>query len=220
MKRETRWLVKIIVTTASCPAWAVSLAPTGPAQPLPEPGVATVSLPLAENLAAGSAALVPLMAAESQSSEASSLDTAPTGGGDLGKPVDDLSFLALAADRGRRELGAAHEALAQLDDPELKRIAAALVRDHDATNAQMEKLAAAKHWPLPDVPPRPAPPAGTAQADFDALWTDETISAHERLAALYAAQAQGGEDLDVRRFARDTLPVLQRHLAELRRLQK
>jgi hypothetical protein len=46
------------------------------------------------------------------------------------------------------------------------------------------------------------------------------ISAHERSLALYSAQAQGGEDQDLRRYARDTLPIIRHHLAELRRLQK
>jgi len=38
--------------------------------------------------------------------------------------------------------------------------------------------------------------------------------------ALYRAQAQGGEDKDLRQYARDTLPTIEHHLAELRSLQK
>ena len=41
-----------------------------------------------------------------------------------------------------------------------------------------------------------------------------------RIAALYSAQAQGGEDPDLRKYARETLSTIQKHLAELRRLQK
>jgi putative membrane protein len=46
------------------------------------------------------------------------------------------------------------------------------------------------------------------------------ISAHVRSLALYSAQARDGEDKDLREYARDTLPTLRHHLAELRRLQK
>jgi putative membrane protein len=210
---------------ATAPAWAVSLATTGPAQPLPDQGVASVSLPFAENLVAGSTSLVPLMAVDLPAQEVSAIDTtAPAGGGlaggDIGKPVDDISFLALATDGGRKELGAAHDALTQLKDPELRRVAEALVKDHADANARMSKIAESKSWPLPGELRRTAPPAGTATADFDTLWTDEMIFAHERLAALYGAQAQGGEDQELRRYARDTLPTIQHHLAELRRLQK
>jgi putative membrane protein len=64
------------------------------------------------------------------------------------------------------------------------------------------------------------PPSGTASSDFDAGWTAEMIAGHERSAALYRAQAQNGEDKDLRNYARETLPTIERHLAELRRLQK
>ena len=46
------------------------------------------------------------------------------------------------------------------------------------------------------------------------------IAGHERSVALYRAQAKAGEDQDLRKFARDTLPTIEQHLAELKRLQK
>lgn len=219
MKRLTGWMwVMAMLATSS--AGAVSLATTGPAQPLPDQGMATVSLPIAENLVAGSASLMPLMAADLPQ-EVRAFDTsAAAGGGDIGKPIDDISFLALAFDGGRKELGAARDAVTQLQDPELRRLAEALIKDHADANTRMARIADDKRWPLPGELRRAAPPAGTATSDFDALWTDEMISDHERLAVLYGAQAQGGEDQELRRYARDTLPTIQQHLAELRRLQK
>ncbi|HUQ11097.1 MAG TPA: DUF4142 domain-containing protein [Steroidobacteraceae bacterium] len=228
MKRVTRWVTGTIVSgalLATCPALAVSLATTGPAQPLPDPVAAMVSLPIAENLAenltAGSSALVPLAAADLPASQSSTVDASqPTGGGDLGKPIDDISFLAIATERAREDLSAAHQALAQLSDPDLKRVAEALVRDHADATARMARIAEEKRWPLPALQGAAAPPSGTASADFDAIWTEEMISTQEHAVALYSAQAQGGEDQDLRRYARETLPTIQSHLAELRRLQK
>ena len=46
------------------------------------------------------------------------------------------------------------------------------------------------------------------------------IAGHERSVALYRAQAQGGEDQDLRKYAHDTLPTIEHHLEELRRMQK
>lgn len=225
MKRTTRWLVtgSIAATMAAvmAPAMAVSLAATGPAQPRPDPGLAPVSMPVAENLTAGSAALVPLVAPEMPATEMSAIDAgAPTGGGDIGKPIDDISFLARATESGRKDMSAARDALALLADPELKRVAEALVKDHGDANSRMAKIADEKRWPLPAPQLRAAPPSGTNSADFDANWTDDMILAHERAVALYSAQAQGGEDPELRRYARETLPTFQLHLAELRRLQK
>ena len=223
MKLRIRWMAMTATVAAvmSGPAGALSLTTTGPAQPVPEPMASAVSLPISDALAAGSAALVPLMAVDLPAGPASAIDASqPTGGGDIGKPIDDISFLALATESARKELGAAHEALARLKDPELKRVAEALVKDHADATARMAKIADEKKWPLPAQQRGLAPPAGTASADFDANWTDDMISAHERAVALYSAQAQGGEDQDLRAYARATLPTIQRHLADLRRLQK
>lgn len=224
MKRSTGWLMTgsmAALALAAAPAWAVSLATTGPAQPLPDQGLAPVSMPVAENLTAGSASLVPLVAAEIPATAMSILDAGTlTGGGDIGKPIDDISFLVRATESGRKELSTARDAVTQLSDPELRRVAEALIKDHADANQRMAKIADEKRWPLPALQLRAAPPAGTASADFDANWTDDTILAHERAVALYSAQAQGGEDPDLRQYARDTLPVFQHHLAELRRLQK
>jgi putative membrane protein len=227
MNRDTRWMPVMTAAAAlgavlaASPAWALSLVTTGPAQPVPDPAATAVSLPIAENVTAGSAALVPLMAVDLPAGPASSIDASqPTGGGDIGKPIDDISFLAFATESARKELGTAHEAVARLKDPELKRVAEALVKDHTDAATRMAKIANDKKWPLPGAQRGMAPPAGAASDDFDAHWTDDMISAHERSVALYSAQAQGGEDQDLRRYARETLPTIQRHLAELRRLQK
>lgn len=225
MKRMTRWLVTgpiaAAIVGASAPASAVSLATSGPAHPAPQRDLLPVTLPVAETLTAGSGALVPLVAMEGTAADIVTIDaSALTGGGDVGKPVDDISFLALATETGRKDMNAARDALVQLTDPELKRVAEALIQVHVDANTRMARIADAKKWPMPPSQGLTAPPAGTTSADFDAHWTDDMIFSHERAVALYSAQAQGGEDPELRAYARDTLPTLQHHLAELRRLQK
>jgi putative membrane protein len=115
---------------------------------------------------------------------------------------------------------AARDALPQLKKPELKRIAEMLVTDHGSANERLAKIAEAKGWPVPGPQAAGAPPSGTASGDFDAKWTADMIAGHERSLALYRAQAQAGEDKDLRKFARDTLPTIEHHLAELKSLQK
>jgi putative membrane protein len=204
------------------PAFAVALPTTGPAQPLPEHLATTVTMPvLAENITAGSASLVPLVASDLPAAQASIVDAgSPTGGGDIGKPVDDIDFVARASESARKEAAAARAALPQLNDPELKRLAQMLASDHENANARLARLAESKVWPLPAPTRQELRPAGTAAPDFDAIWTADMIAAHETAVALYGAQAQGGEDPDLRKYVRDTLPTIQNHLAELRRLQK
>ena len=219
--RTLKTATLIAALAAASPAWPVSMKATGPAQTLPDPAASAVSQPLAENLAAGSTSLIPVMAAELPATPASSVDASQqTGGSDVGKPIDDISFAARATENARKESTAARDALPHLQDPALKRMAEMLVKDHDDASTRLAKLAEAKQWPLPGLQRHDPPPSGTAIPDFDERFTYDMIAAHERSVALYSAQAQGGEDADLRKYARDTLPTIQHHLAELRRLQK
>jgi putative membrane protein len=209
----------------AAPAWAVSLTATSPAQPPPASMDTATPRPM-ENwsmagAAGGSATLVPLMAADMQTGHAAGVEApADAAGGAVGKPVDDVAFVRQATESGRKEVAAARDALPQLKNPGLKRIAEMLVSDHSKANAKLSKIAEAKGWPVPaSQAPAPSADAG-ASSDFDAKWTAEMIAGHEKSVALYRAQAQGGEDKDLRKYAHDTLPTIEHHLAELRSLQK
>lgn len=219
MKRAPFPLMAAIGIMAA-PAWAISLPAAGPAQPLPDSTVIPASLTSRESVTPGSASLVPLMAADMQANQSNSVDAPTDNAGAVGKPIDDITFVKQATESSYKEVNSAKEALPQLQQPELKRIAEMLVNDHTDANARLSKLAEAKRWPAPTpVMPGP-PPSGTAISDFDAKWTAEMIAGHERSVALYRAQAQAGEDQDLRKYARETLPTIERHLAELRRIQK
>jgi putative membrane protein len=219
MKRAPLPLIAAIGILAA-PAWAVSLPAAGPAQPMPESSLTPASLAPGESLAGGSASLVPLMAADMQANQTNTVDAPSTGGTEVGKPIDDITFVKKATESGYKEVNSAKEALLQLQQPELKRIAEMLVNDHSGANARLSKLAEEKHWPVPAPQLQGPPPSGTASSDFDQKWTAEMIAGHERSVALYRAQAKAGEDQDLRKFARETLPTIERHLAELKRLQK
>src|SRR5689334_18409212 len=97
------------------PLWAMSLDTTGPAPALPD-GARGTAAPLAlETWAAGSAALVPLMAVDAPARTTPMVDTpADDTGGTVGKPLDDLAFVRKAVDSGHKEVAAARDALPQL----------------------------------------------------------------------------------------------------------
>jgi putative membrane protein len=220
MKRALFVAAGVVAATVWVPTWAISLPAAGPAQPVPDASATPASLAPAESLTAGSAVLVPLMAADMQAGQITNVDAPATGGTDVGKPIDDLTFVRKATESGYQEVTSAREAIPQLQQPELKRIAEMLVSDHSGANARLAKLAESKHWTLPPAPAAGPPPSGTASINFDAKWTAEMIAGHERSVAMYRAQAQSGEDQDLRKYARETLPTIEHHLAELRRLQK
>lgn len=206
----------------TAPVWAVSLASLGPTAAAADTSRVPVQLDAIELTGTpGSTSLVPLMAADMQAREIVAVDVPAQGGTPIGKPLDDIQFVKQATESGRKEISSAQEALPQLKDPALRHMAEMLVSDHGNANQRLAQVAEAKGWPLPGPrAPDAAPPAGTASADFDAKWTAEMIAGHERSVALYRAQATGGEDKDLRKYAKDTLPTIEKHLAELRRLQK
>jgi len=210
----------IVLAAMVAPAWAVSLPATGPAQPIPTHDAVVDSFSPVENWTAGSGALVPLMAADMQANQTAAVEAPTNDAGATTQPLDDIAFVKQATESGRKEVSSARDALPQLQRPELKRIAEMLVNDHSGANARLSKMAEEKGWMLSAPPVAGPPPSGTASSDFDSRWTAEMIAGHERSVALYRAQASGGEDKDLRRFARDTLPTIERHLADLRRLQK
>jgi putative membrane protein len=227
-KSPARWLpLAAFGLLCGAPVWAVSLSTIGPAQPMPSgltpSELNATELSAAEMGAAGSSTLVPLMAADMQAraDAVATVDAPANGGAPVGKPVDDVQFVKQATESGRKEIRAAREALPQLKNPDLKRVAEMLVNDHGGANERLGKLAEAKGWPVPaPAAADAAPPSGTASSDFDAKFTAEMIAGHERSVALYRAQATGGEDKDLRKYAKDTLPTIEKHLDELRRLQK
>jgi putative membrane protein len=216
MNRISQSLV-LVGMALTAPVWAVSVPDVTPAPPTEEAAAPTNQY-VATNMTSGSAALVPLMAVEMEANHAAAVDAPAEGGG--GKSVDDIAFVRQATESGRKEIQSARDALLQLKNPELIRVAEMLVNDHSGANARLTKIAEAKQWPVPAPPAQSAPPSGTASSDFDSKWTAEMIAGHERSVALYHAEAQSGEDKDLRKYASETLPTIERHLTELRRLQK
>jgi putative membrane protein len=208
-----------LALTATLPVGAVSLATLGQSEPAPQMSVP--ALAVAEIAAPGSGALVPLVATDAPSRPMTATDAATSAGGvPAGKPLDDLQFVARATESDRAEAAAAQEAIPQLSEPALRQVAESLVTDHKSSNERLSNLAESKGWPVPGPQAATTPPAGAASADFDGQWLADTIAGHERVAALYRAQVRGGEDPDLRKYVRDTLPTIERHLAELRSLQK
>jgi len=218
MRRTTQTLC-VIGIAVTAPAWAVSVSEVPNVQ-TPDNDEAPVAQYVAVNVAAGSGTLVPLMAIEMEAHHAAAVDANAEPGGGASGISDDVAFVRQATENGRKEVKSARDALLQLKEPELKRIAEMLVTDHSGANERLSKIAEAKQWPVPAPQAAAPPPSGTASSDFDAKWTAEMIAGHERSIALYRAQAQNGEDKDLRKYASDTLPTIERHLAELRRLQK
>jgi len=57
-------------------------------------------------------------------------------------------------------------------------------------------------------------------ADFDKLYSQQQIQAHEQAIMLFTSESQTGKDPDLKSFASQTLPALQQHLVMAQQLPK
>ena len=63
------------------------------------------------------------------------------------------------------------------------------------------------------------PPAPTA-GDFDSHYVSAQVKAHQAAVALFKSEVDGGRDNDLKEFAAETLPTLEKHLAMMESLNK
>jgi len=136
----------------------------------------------------------------------------------------DRQFIQQAAGSGMFEVQAAQLAASKATDPNVKSFAGMLVDHHTKANDELTKLANAKGVELPAAPPRAMrqdiEKLGKAEPrQFDQHFVREVgIKAHEKDIKLFEKASKDVQDPELKAFATKTLPVLQQHLAEARKL--
>ncbi len=134
------------------------------------------------------------------------------------------SFGTDAATAGLAEIQLGRLAAQKSSNAAVKQFAAMMVKDHTAAAA---KLKAVAHDDKIALPKAPTPEqravgeklAGKSGGDFDTAYAAQMVKDHERAVALFQ-EASESPDLDpnLRTFAAKTLPTLEHHLAEAKKL--
>jgi putative membrane protein len=135
----------------------------------------------------------------------------------------DYEFYKAAATGGVAEVELAKLAQEKSKAPEIKEFAAMMVKDHTAANNKLKALAAANDVTLPDDTTLMQKATKKklemqSAADFDEAYVKQQIKAHEDTAALMKQEIDGGKDADAKRFATETLPTVEAHLAQITRI--
>lgn len=132
-------------------------------------------------------------------------------------------FVNRAASGGVFEIQSGELALQHSQDERIRGFAEAMIRDHTANNGDLVAMATNQGLLIPNALAEPH--AGMMQAiagaegdAFDAAYAENQVAAHEGGVALYGAYAEGGDNEPLIGYARDSLPVLQRHLEQARNL--
>jgi putative membrane protein len=140
-------------------------------------------------------------------------------------PVNDRLFVAAAAAGGQAEVAAGRMAVERAGSPEVKQFAQQVVDDHNRANQELTALASAKQIPLPaalDVKDQAAADrlGGLSGPDFDRDYIRQQVAAHMDAVAEFEAEAERGQDPDLKAFAGKTLRTMRRHLQMARQMMR
>jgi len=165
-------------------------------------------------LTAMSAALLAPVAIAQQTTTtqtAPATETAPRG------PVNDNLFAAAAAVGGIGEVTLSELGLQRATDPELKKFSQRAIDDHTQANKMLQALAAKHNLRLPTA----ADPraqfcvqslAGLSGAEFDRCYAKAQLIVHMDAVATFEAEAQRGQNPELKAFATKMLPTIKEHL--------
>jgi putative membrane protein len=129
----------------------------------------------------------------------------------------DGEFMVRAVEASRQQVSEAHVASQSTRRTQIQATARSIASDHAHAIRRLVELARRKGMDIPrDVGLR-RDVAGSGESDPDRI--AGFLKAHEAAVALFHQEAVRGMDPDLKRFARATLPTLQRRLAALRSLQ-
>jgi putative membrane protein len=134
----------------------------------------------------------------------------------MSPPAADQAFMIDAARGGIAEVELGRLGAQRAASEPVRQFAQRMVTEHGAANQELMQLAARKGMQLPqEMGPehraamdRLATLSGPA---FDEAYMAEMVKGHQAAAALFAREAQQGQDADVRAFAMKALPRVQEH---------
>jgi putative membrane protein len=140
-------------------------------------------------------------------------------------PKSDQDFLTMAAQTDMTEAHLGQLAANQATSQEVKDFAQMLVADHTSDYQQLGMLASKTNNTIPkglDAKQEKmvAPFEKLKGAAFDRRFAHEMIAGHTKAIAEYKREAQDGQNADIKAYATQTLPTLQKHLEAAQGLEK
>lgn len=128
----------------------------------------------------------------------------------------DTDFIRRASSASLTEIALGKLAADQASSSDVKKYAERMVADHTTANESLGKLAGSKGVQIA-VAPEPTQQQdidrmkGLDGAKFDRAYSDAMVRDHKLATGLYELEAEKGEDVDIRDYARGQLPMLKEH---------
>jgi putative membrane protein len=133
-------------------------------------------------------------------------------------------YVTNAAISDMYEIEAGRMAQERAQNADVKAFGQMLVTDHTATSNEMKPLAsAAGQTPPTEMDERRKGMIDNLRAangaDFDRVFLDQQVAAHQEAITLHRGYADNGEDAQLKAFAGRVVPKLEQHLERARQLQ-
>lgn len=137
----------------------------------------------------------------------------------------DRKFAEAAAEAGWTGIAAGRLALQRSRDPRVREYAQQLVADHQAANAQLQRIASAKGIVLPSSPSpgqqRELRSLQRSGRRFDQHFLEQMTRDQQKAIDLYGHEVKGRhQDAELKDFAQQTLVRLERHLGAAETLEQ
>jgi putative membrane protein len=128
----------------------------------------------------------------------------------------DMNFMKEAAIGGMAEVELGKLAEQNAASQDVKQFGGRMVHDHSGANEQLTGIASRKSVQLPqNLDPQHAQIrdrlAQLRGAEFDRAYMRDMVKDHDEDIKAFRHEAQAGQDPDLRRFARETLAVIEQH---------
>jgi putative membrane protein len=133
------------------------------------------------------------------------------------QPMNDQLFVMAAAEAGMGEIGMSQLAKQKTEDQQVQQYADQMIRDHTQANQQLMQLAEAKGIQVPQRPglkdtATAMALSGCSPEQFPQEFFKQQEAAHVLAVGLFKAEAERGQDPEIRDFAQTTLARLEQHL--------
>jgi len=141
-----------------------------------------------------------------------------------GAAMTDATFVPTAIQQGIAEIGMGQLILQKAQNTDLKNFGQHLAQDHSQANQQLAVIATRKGMTLPTHPDASHQTminqlANLSGTDFDRRVVNDAVQDHEKDIKFYQQAINTLQDPELKAFAQQTLPMLQRHLEMARQLQ-
>ena len=137
----------------------------------------------------------------------------------------DHQFIQDAAADGMAEVKVGKLASEKASNSDVKQFADRLVKDHTKANDELKKVAQQETINLPqELKPQQQKTydhlSSLSGEAFDRAYVKHMVEDHQKAVKLFQRQAKSASNPALKEFAANTLPTLQEHLTEAKRLQR